>query len=248
MYEMMTAKTPFDGDTPVSVAIQHINGTAQQPRELNPDVPIGLEQITMHAMTADLNARYASASDMLNDLEEFRKNPAIQFHFTAPATVSKTAASGGTSHSGQQQGKPSQAQRNESRKPRQHNVAEVYGMEESKKPEEKKSSTGTVVAVVFLSLIAVVGLGYLLFGVLLNGVFGKASTVTVPNFVGESFEDIYPSEYPDFKFERKEWVNDDEMPYGYIVDQSPKGGTEAAPAPPSISPSAWAPRTTPCRR
>ena len=231
MYEMMTAKTPFDGDTPVSVAIQHINGTAQPPRELNPDVPIGLEQITMHAMTADLSARYASASDMLNDLEEFRKNPAIQFHFTAPAAVNRAAAGGkaaaGGSASRGQQGRASQAQRSENR--RQHNVAEVYGAEGGDQPEEKKSSTGTVIAVVLLSLIAVAGMGYLLFGVLLNGVFGKASTVTVPNFVGESFEDIYPSEYPDFKFERKEWVNDDEMPYGYIVDQSPKGGTEAEP-------------------
>ena len=121
MYEMMTARTPFDGDTPVSVAIQHINGKAQPPRELNPDIPVGLEQITMHAMTADLNRRYASASDMLNDLEEFRKNPAIVFHFAEPA-VQPAAAAVRTQQARPQQprtasGRTTQAQRTEN-KPR----------------------------------------------------------------------------------------------------------------------------------
>ena len=74
MYEMLTGRPPFDGDTPVSVAIQHINATPVLPRELNPNIPLGLEQITMHAMTADLNKRYKSATEMLADLEEFRKD------------------------------------------------------------------------------------------------------------------------------------------------------------------------------
>lgn len=193
----------------------------------------------MHAMTADLNARYASASDMLNDLEEFRKNPAIQFHFTAPATVSKTAASGGTSHSGQQQGKPSQAQRNESRKPRQHNVAEVYGMEESKKPEEKKSSTGTVVAVVFLSLIAVVGLGYLLFGVLLNGVFGKASTVTVPTSWESPLRISILPNTQILSLRGRNGLTTTRCPTATSLTRARRAVRRRRPAPPSISPSAW---------
>ena len=82
MYEMLTGRPPFDGDTPVSVAIQHINATPVLPRELNPNIPLGLEQITMHAMTADLNKRYKSATEMLADLEEFRKDPNTTFDFT----------------------------------------------------------------------------------------------------------------------------------------------------------------------
>ena len=82
LYEMLTGRPPFDGDTPVSVAIQHINAKPVMPRELNPSIPLGLEQITMHAMTADLDKRYATATDMLADLEEFRKNPNITFDFT----------------------------------------------------------------------------------------------------------------------------------------------------------------------
>lgn len=55
------------------------------PRELNPSIPLGLEQITMHAMTAELSHRYPSATRMLHDLEEFRKEPNIVFDFTAEA-------------------------------------------------------------------------------------------------------------------------------------------------------------------
>ena len=82
MYEMLTGRPPFDGDTPVSVAIQHINAKPVMPRELNPDIPEGFEQITMHAMAADISKRYPSATRMLADLEIFRKNPNVIFDFT----------------------------------------------------------------------------------------------------------------------------------------------------------------------
>ena len=84
MYEMLTGRPPFDGDTPVSVAIQHINAKAIPPRQLNPSIPVGLEQITMHAMTADRDKRYSSATEMLEDLEKFRRDPNMTFDFTAP--------------------------------------------------------------------------------------------------------------------------------------------------------------------
>ncbi len=51
MYEMLTGRTPYDGETPVSVAIQHINGGATPPGELVDGIPRGIEQITMHAAT-----------------------------------------------------------------------------------------------------------------------------------------------------------------------------------------------------
>jgi serine/threonine-protein kinase len=81
LYEMLTSHLPFEGDSAVSVAIQHISAIPLMPREINPDIPIGLEAITMHAMEPDLNLRYASADEMLQDLEEFRKNPAINFTY-----------------------------------------------------------------------------------------------------------------------------------------------------------------------
>ena len=79
MYEMMTGRPPYDGESPVAVAIQHINGGAPMPSTLNPNIPGGLEQIIMKAMALDPKDRYASATELLADMEEFRKNPAILF-------------------------------------------------------------------------------------------------------------------------------------------------------------------------
>ena len=88
MYEMLTSRLPFVGDSPVAVAIQHISAVPLMPREINPDIPAGLEEICMHAMEANLYKRYASAEEMLADLEEFRKNPAVVFGYNAMSMVS----------------------------------------------------------------------------------------------------------------------------------------------------------------
>ena len=77
LYEMITGRLPFEGDTPVSVAIQHINSIPLSPREIDPAIPEALEAITMKAMASRIDQRYMNAEAMLRDLEEFRKNPVI---------------------------------------------------------------------------------------------------------------------------------------------------------------------------
>ena len=86
MYEMMSGRPPYDGESPVSVAIQHINGGAVMPSTLNPNIPGGLEQIIMRAMAHEPSGRYATATQMLTDLDEFRKDPAILFDYNTPPT------------------------------------------------------------------------------------------------------------------------------------------------------------------
>ncbi len=81
MYEMMTGRPPYDGESAVAVAIQHINGGAAMPSTLNPNIPGGMEQIIMRAMALEIQNRFVSATEMLQDMEEFRKNPAIVFHY-----------------------------------------------------------------------------------------------------------------------------------------------------------------------
>ena len=90
MYEMMTGRPPYDGESPVAVAIQHINGGATKPSILNPNIPAGLEQIIMKAMALEVGDRYESATLMLQDMEEFRKNPAIIFGDPKPVVDDAT--------------------------------------------------------------------------------------------------------------------------------------------------------------
>ena len=83
MYEMLTGRPPYDGESPVAIAIQHINSTPPPPRQINPAIPLGLQQITLHAMCSDISARYTSATAMIEDLDALRKNPQIVFRFNA---------------------------------------------------------------------------------------------------------------------------------------------------------------------
>ena len=97
LYEMTTGTLPFDADSPVSVALKQIQSQAKRPREINPDIPEGLEDITIRAMQKDPARRYQSAAEMLRDIDEFKRDPSISFEYkySEPETkkISKEVAS-----------------------------------------------------------------------------------------------------------------------------------------------------------
>ncbi len=82
LYEMLTGQLPFDADSAVSVALMQVNKEPELPRTINPNMPIGFEQITMRAMQKDPTERYQSAAEMLLDLEELKRNPHIKFDYS----------------------------------------------------------------------------------------------------------------------------------------------------------------------
>ena len=75
MYEMLTGRVPFDADTPVSIALKHMQEKPVEPIKLNPAIPFAVNQIIMKAMQKDVNLRYQSATEMLRDLSLALKNP-----------------------------------------------------------------------------------------------------------------------------------------------------------------------------
>ncbi len=79
MYEMLTGQVPFQSDNSVSVALMQLQNEAKRPRELNNNIPLGLEQIVLYAMRKTARERYQSAAEMLLDIEEFKRNPTIRF-------------------------------------------------------------------------------------------------------------------------------------------------------------------------
>ncbi len=82
LYEMLTGKLPFQAESAVSVAIMQLQREPQLPSEINGSIPQGLEQITMHAMQKSPERRYQSASEILCDLTNFRKDPSLTFPYT----------------------------------------------------------------------------------------------------------------------------------------------------------------------
>lgn len=79
LFEMLTGQLPFQGESPVSVALKQIQDVPKKPRDINPKIPEGLEYITLRAMQKDPANRYQSAAEMLRDLDTFKRNPEIKF-------------------------------------------------------------------------------------------------------------------------------------------------------------------------
>ncbi len=241
MYEMLTGKTPYDGETPVSVAIQHINGGAKRPAELMGGIPLGLEQITMHAMTSEADARYASAAEMVRDMEEFRKNPAMTFLFGAQSAsyVPQNAEAKAVS-----QPKPAMtrteaeryaaaraAKMNESRTVEERRAQRAR---REKELEEKKRRNTVIISIcAAVAVVMVVALILILVscsdGISIGG--NKESTsdselVEVPKFVGQRLDRIDPEDYPDLDIDVISVVEEFSSEYeaGIIIEQSPGAG------------------------
>ena len=81
MFEMLTGQLPFQAESPVSVAIKQISTKPMNPRQINPEIPEGLEEIILKAMSKDLTQRYQTSDEMLADMEEFKRNPSIHFQY-----------------------------------------------------------------------------------------------------------------------------------------------------------------------
>lgn len=78
LYEMLTGRAPFVGDTPVSVAYKHVNEPPIPPRTLNADVPPGLEQVVMKALAKNPANRFQSAEELVDDLARAAAGKTVQ--------------------------------------------------------------------------------------------------------------------------------------------------------------------------
>lgn len=89
LYEMLTGRLPFDSENPAQVAMMQMNAAAVAPRKLNPDIPVGLEEIIARAMRKNPEERYQSSAEMLAATEEFKRNPGIIFAYKYTSAIQK---------------------------------------------------------------------------------------------------------------------------------------------------------------
>ncbi|MGZ4289287.1 MAG: Stk1 family PASTA domain-containing Ser/Thr kinase [Gaiellaceae bacterium] len=82
LYELLTGKTPFDGETPVEIAMKHLSNTPRPPSKLRPDVPPELDMVVLRALAKNPDDRYQSADEMEADLERVARGARV-----AAATV-----------------------------------------------------------------------------------------------------------------------------------------------------------------
>ncbi len=227
LYEMLTGRLPFEGDSPVSVAIQHISSIPLPPRELNPEVPEALEAITMKAMASNMDQRYVNADEMLVDLEEFRKNPNINFDYDL-ADLSTGSEIDEPTRAIPVAKLPPQAVR-PARRP-----AELSPEDDEEEEEEydtarrrrKQSNLGPILMGVGAILIFFIGIGYFIYVTFLSGLMEPADLYTIPQLVGKSWTEIQMDRTitGTFTVEQSGVVYSDEVPLGQIIHQEPSAG------------------------
>ena len=222
MYELLTGRVPFDGESAVSVAIQHINAKPVFPRELNPDIPEGLEDITMHAMDPDLERRYRSADEILRDLEEFRKNPDTRFGYA------KAMAADGEKEAAEAQNGQMRHTRKPAKPRTTHPAGQRLTAEEYRK-RRKKAARTTMLVGIFGVAVVIIALFLLMWPTLRGWFDPQEQRVTMPNFVGNYLDLVEKnSEYQSLYVFSVEYMPSSEYPAGYILDQSPAANRQLA--------------------
>lgn len=198
LYEMLTGRLPFEGETPVFVAIQHINSIPIAPRELNPDIPEALETITMKAMAPNADQRYSSAEDLLNDLKEFRKNPGVVLAQASQMeeddeveepTVVVSVSSIDEALEKQQEKQPEQPRR-ETREKRP--VRQKEEGEEEKRYTAPRRRGGILPSLfgILAFILIIGGIGYFLYTFLIKDLLTPALEYTIPDLRGYTVEQI----------------------------------------------------------
>ncbi len=229
LYEMLTGRLPYEGDSPVAVAIQHINSIPLSPRELEPSIPEAMEEITMKAMASDVEKRYLSAEAMLTDLEEFRRNPNISFDYT-----SEDLLVGEGEEPTQPIGAvpppvvPVHTERYEEKKRERADKRRSRREEEEEEPDlEEGLGGGKQMAIIMAAVIlCLVGVGIFLWSTIFSDMMETGATYQVPDVLGYTIEEA--RELPGvkengFKIVEGHHVSST-VPVGHIVSQSPNEG------------------------
>ena len=239
MYEMMSGRPPYDGESPVAVAIKHINGGAVMPSTLNPNIPGGLEQIIMHAMAVDPGERYVSATKMLADMDAFRRDPGMLFDYNVPPLDAVIRMQKPPLVLNPERPK-TQAQRDVQRKSgaaaaaagaasrRRTGTASANQERRRKAKEEERRSNVATIAIIACSAVMVLAIIIALLVFLRDGFGTKPELVTVPNLLGENFDDIKNDPTFPFELQINDKVYNDEYEKGQICNQNPTASSEIA--------------------
>ena len=217
LYEMLTGQLPFVADNAVSVAIMQMQAEPTPPSRINPSIPKGLEEITMHAMEKNPAQRFPSAADMLEDVERFRRNPEIVFHYGEQVDRAYAGTSADIYGNVQQNAAP-----------QKYNDNYEYEEEYVRSKNGARASNiikGIVAAVIVVALVVGGIFGWRYLQNLTTSTNKTSDEIVLPNFVGKIYaSDIESnSEYADLTFEITYGNVPSKQP-GEVLHQTPAAG------------------------
>lgn len=217
LYEMLTGQLPFVADNAVSVAIMQMQAEPTPPSRINPSIPKGLEEITMHAMEKNPAQRFPSAADMLEDVERFCRNPEIVFHYGEQVDRAYAGTSADIYGNVQQNAAP-----------QKYNDNYEYEEEYVRSKNGARASNiikGIVAAVIVVALVVGGIFGWRYLQNLTTSTNKTSDEIVLPNFVGKIYaSDIESnSEYADLTFEITYGNVPSKQP-GEVLRQTPAAG------------------------
>ena len=227
LYEMLTGQKPFDTDNPISIAVMHMQNTPKRPRAINPDIPVGLEEIILRAMEKDPENRYQTAADMIRDIEAFKANNSLTFGYytgnsAAAADEEEETVSSPDSPTRYFSAAAAQKQMANNRKsvrvrPEYEEDDEYYDNEdeyydEDEEDEDEEESRPSL----FIPIMTAITIAFIIVAVffvlwLIKGVLndpGKATKYEMPNLVGMDYyeaKDTYS--YLDLQIDNTEYTS-----------------------------------------
>ena len=206
LFEMLCGRLPFDGESPVSVALQQVEQNPKALRSLNPSVPVGLEQITLHAMAKNPDDRYADCGEMIADLRRWLADPKTTFPAYAATPVKKAA----------------EFVRNKVPKKAGADTPKPAGRRKKLK-DRLTTPLSRLFAVTCGVVVASVLFVFVMFQIYQP--FQKVEDITLPNLVGVDYSAATAGNaYPDIRIKLESEDFNTEYEAGQIYRQSPSAG------------------------
>ncbi len=206
LFEMLTGKLPFEAENAVSVAIMQLQSEPRHPRDINPLIPEGLEEIVLKAMKKDPSQRYGSAAEMIEDIQRFQNNPSIRFQYQYFVDEKPTKYMDA--------------------------IESVRNGEISEPlPEETEVEGERAERVATIPIITGVAVAFVLFAIVFGTILflrnlprnEAAEDIFLPDYVGQMLDEVQKRDGDKFNFIILH-TTDNGAPSGQIMKQEPKGG------------------------
>ena len=196
MYEMLTGRKPYTGETIGEIAVKHMSSLPTMPSDIVPDIPPELERITLKAMSCPINKRYQSANELLDDLDKFTQAQIVQEkkpEYENPAVAPVRSVS--------------------------EMSREKYSL------RRKRSVTVAYMTGVLGGLVLILALFVFLWNFWLRDVFSPAERIALPNFVGSNYESVVNNAELAGTYNFKvTYIIDTNAESGKILSQNPEPG------------------------
>ncbi|MGW0992290.1 Stk1 family PASTA domain-containing Ser/Thr kinase [Streptomyces sp. NPDC002523] len=226
LYELLTVRPPFVGDSPVAVAYQHVREEPQAPSVFDPEITPDMDAIVLKALVKDPNYRYQSADEMRADIEACLDGQPV-------AATAAMGAVGYGGYGGYPDDQPTTALRADQGAPATTMLPPMnpddggYGYDErpDRRRQQKKNNTSTILLVVagVLVLIGAILIGKWVF----SGNGSADKPFPAPNFVGNTLTDAQKmAENSHLKLDTPTHRPCENQPKGKVCDQDPKAGTD----------------------